>query len=382
MFASVSLAVLYTVSTLAGVPGEAGLQDGPLAQAKFNRPTWLDVARTTIPKTYLDDGDIYVVDRANHVLRKISNGAVSTYAIRQSLVNSTPFLFDFGGPFGGGIVIEPPEGGCGGSEYDRGMFVAASGLQQLVLVSFVGTLGNRDGQQILGTAKVPGSRDGGDLTAQFNTPTGLARSPVYDRTRIESRALYVADTGNHTIRRIRFLLSFEACPQARSIETLAGMAGVAGSADGKGSAARFNAPRGIVTAPDGTLFVADSGNHTIRRIATDGTVTTIAGEPGVPGSDAGHLNTPSGIDIDARGQLFICDTGNHAIRMLTTDGQLVTIAGLPGVAGHADGLGDEARFSGPVGIRVLKEGALVVADTSNQVIRLLKPVELRRRTAR
>jgi hypothetical protein len=65
--------------------------------------------------------------------------------------------------------------------------------------------------------------------------------------------------------------------------------------------------------------------------------------------------------------------------MLTTDGQLVTLAGLAGVAGHADGVGTDARFSGPVGIRVLKEGVLVVADTSNQVIRLLKPAELHRR---
>jgi hypothetical protein len=372
----------YVVSTIAGTPGEAGLENGPAAQAKFNRPTWLDVARTAIPYSYLKDGDIFVVDRANHVLRKISQGTVSTYAVGQGFPTNAPFLFDFGGPFGGGILIEPPDGGCGGAEYDRGMFVASSGFDQVALVSFVGILGNRDGHTILGMADTPGSHDGSELTALFDTPTGLARSPVYDRSDLSSRALYIADTGNHTIRRVGFSYSFEGCPQATSVGTLAGMAGVAGSTDGKGSAARFNSPRGIVTAPDGSLYVADSGNHTIRRIATDGTVTTIAGEAGVPGSDAAHLNTPSGIDINARGEIFICDTGNHVIRMLTTDGQLVTLAGLAGVAGHADGVGSDARFSGPVGIRVLKEGALVVADTSNQVIRLLRPADLHRRSVR
>ncbi|MGZ7039623.1 MAG: NHL repeat-containing protein, partial [Thermoanaerobaculia bacterium] len=201
------------------------------------------------------------------------------------------------------------------------------------------------------------------------------------------RKLFVADTGNHTIRRIGFGYSGEGCPQTSVVDTLAGMAGVAGSADGKGSAARFNSPRGIATAPDGSLIVADSGNHTIRRIDANGTVTTIAGVAGVAGSDDGpartaHLNTPSGIDVNARGEIFVSDTSNHVIRMITTDGQLVTIAGLAGVAAHADGVGSAARFSGPVGIRVLENGTIIVADTSNYVIRLLKPAAPRRRAAR
>jgi len=107
----------------------------------------------------------------------------------------------------------------------------------------------------------------------------------------------------------------------------------------------------------------------------------------VPGSDDGpartaHLNTPSGIDVDARGQIFFSDTGNHVIRMITSDGQLVTIAGLAGVAAHADGAGSAARFSGPVGIRVLENGGIIVADTSNYAIRLLTPADSRRRAAR
>ncbi len=383
----------YFVSTLAGTPGEAGLQNGSAATAKFSRPTWLDVVAHAEPYEGVDNGDIYVVDRANQVLRKISHGTVSTYLVTDGYSlytpSGNPFPFDFGGPFGGGVLIEPPGGGCGSNEYDRGMFVASSGGQQIALVSFQGILANRDGHDVLGTSQTSGMLDGTRYQALFNTPTGLARSMTYtySGSNLGERKLFVADTGNHAIRRIGFSYSFEGCPQTSMVDTFAGMAGVAGSADGKGSAARFNSPRGIATAPDGSLLVADSGNHTIRRIAADGTVTTIAGVAGVAGSDDGpartaHLNTPSGIDVDARGAIYVSDTGNNVIRMITTDGQLVTIAGLAGLAAHADGVGSAARFSGPVGIRVLVNGAIIVADTSNNVIRLLTPADSRRRAAR
>ncbi|HEX9458612.1 MAG TPA: hypothetical protein VGA84_05675 [Thermoanaerobaculia bacterium] len=381
----------YSVSTLAGTPGEAGLQNGNAATAKFNRPTWLDVVAHAAPYEGVDNGDIYVVDRANHVLRKISHGTVSTYWITDGyslyIPSGNPFPFDFGGPFGGGVLIEPPGGGCGGNDYGRGMFVASSGGQQIALVSFWGILANRDGHDVLGTVQTAGAQDGTHYQALFNTPTGLARSKTYNWSNLGERKLFVADTGNHTIRRVGFSYSGEGCPQTAMVDTFAGTAGVAGSADGKGSAARFNSPRGIATAPDGSLLVADSGNHTIRRIAADGTVTTIAGVAGVAGSDDGpartaHLNTPSGIDVDARGAIFVSDTGNNVIRMITTDEQLVTIAGIAGVAAYADGAGPAARFSGPVGIRVLENGAIIVADTSNYVIRLLTPADWRRRAAR
>jgi hypothetical protein len=384
--------VPYVVSTLAGTPGEGGLQDGSAAAAKFNRPTWLDVVAHAALYEAVDDGDIYVVDRANQLLRKISHGTVSTYRVTDGyslyIPSGNPFPFDFGGPFGGGVLIEPPGGGCGGNDYDRGMFVASSGGEQIALVSFQGILANRDGHDVLGTYQTAGMLDGTRYQALFNTPTGLARSRTYNWSNLSERKLFVADTGNHTIRRIGFSYSPEACPQTSMVDTFAGTAGVAGFADGKGSAARFNAPRGIATAPDGSLLVADSGNHTIRRIAADGMVTTIAGVAGVAGSDDGpahtaHLNTPSGIDVDARGEIFVSDTGNNVIRMITTDGQMVTIAGLAGVvASHADGVGSAARFSGPVGIRVIENGAIIVADTSNHVIRLLTPAASRRHAAR
>jgi sugar lactone lactonase YvrE len=183
-------------------------------------------------------------------------------------------------------------------------------------------------------------------------------------------------------------LSFEFCAQPYYISTLAGTAGIAGASDGPAATARFNAPRGVASAPDGSVYVADTGNHTIRRIASDGTVTTVAGQAGVPGNNDGpateaHLNSPSGLDINELGEVFIADTGNYVVRKLTTDGRLITIAGTPGVAGYADGPARTARFNGPIGLR-LAGSSLYIADTANNAIRKLDfdPAEPRRRAAR
>ena len=194
----------------------------------------------------------------------------------------------------------------------------------------------------------------------------------YDSVDYSRRALYVADTGNNVIRRIGFRLSFEGCPQAKNVETIAGVAGQAGSNDGLSISARFNAPRGVAAAPDGSVYVADTGSQTIRRITAGGVVTTVAGEPDVRGSNDGapllaHFDSPSGIDVDVAGNVYIADTGNHTIRVLTTDHRVVTLAGTPRVAGFEDGA--DAKFNGPVGVKVGHDGSIYVADTSNNAIR-------------
>jgi DNA-binding beta-propeller fold protein YncE len=221
-------------------------------------------------------------------------------------------------------------------------------------------------------------------TQHFRTPGGLARSlnftgipPIRDAyDRVNARVLYIADRGDHTIRGVHWGLSGEACPLPSTVDIVAGRADTPGSNDGIGDAARFNTPSGLATGPDGSIYVADSGNHTIRRIAIDGTVTTIAGVAGVAGSNDGpareaHLNTPSGIDVNDSGEVFIADTGNNSIRMISTDGMLLTIAGVAGLGGLADGDAAHARFSGPVGLRVAPDGTIIVADTSNHAIRRL-----------
>lgn len=361
----------YEVTTVAGTPGVAGNRDGDASTALFNRPTWLDVVTYSYDYPQVNAGDIYVVDRVNQALRFISGNGVRTLSVDPALA------LNFGGPFGGGILIEPGGGGCGGGVYSGGLFVASSGSNRVPLMSFLGGLANRDGGFILGDGTA-GQRDGDSRSSQFRNPTGITRSREYEWHNLDQRFLYIADSDNHTIRRVRWNYSAEGCPDPSIMETFAGSPGAAGFADAISSplAARFNEPRGLATYLDGSVIVADSGNHVIRRISTDGVVTTIAGVPGVPGSDDGparqaHLNTPSGLDVAPNGDIFITDTANHTIRLLSPDGQLRTIAGAPGLAGYADGFGSDARFSGPVGIHVAPDGSILVADTSNNVIRRL-----------
>jgi hypothetical protein len=373
--ASLASAQSGVVSTVAGIPGAPGLRDGVVFQAQFNRPTWLDVDRPT--------GRIYVTDRVNQALRRIDGLTVSTLPVREPSWWPQPgtLSLDFGGAYGGGIAVEPYGAGCGISvESARGIFLSSSGAHQIFFVVDVGPSANLalrdDIYPVLGSGTA-GNRDGLSNLAEFSFLGDIALSWNYGGQGFTSETdqLYIADTANHTIRRIRYGLSFEGCPQPRQVDTLAGLAGQAGSTDGPAPTARFNNPRGVASAPDGSVYVADTGNHTIRRIAADGTVTTVAGQAGVAGFRDGIatdalLSSPSGIDINERGEVFIADTGNFIVRKLTTDGRLITIAGTPNVAGYRDGAALKAQFSGAIGLRVV-DNAVYLADTANNVIRKL-----------
>jgi sugar lactone lactonase YvrE len=148
--------------------------------------------------------------------------------------------------------------------------------------------------------------------------------------------------------------------------------GVRGMRNGPVAQARFDDPYGVAVAADGTLYVADAGdNNRIRRISADGTVTTLAGfsEGFADGEGtAARLNTPSGLALDGVGNLYVADTGNHAIRKITPLGMVSTVAGT-GVAGLRDGAGTQAQFNGPIGVAVDAHGNVYVADTYNDRIR-------------
>jgi streptogramin lyase len=246
---------------------------------------------------------------------------------------------------------------------------------------------------LAGLPGTPGSADGTGSTARFDSPTGIAFGP--------DGALYVSDTGNHTVRRITL---------AGVVTTHAGSAGNADFADGPATTARFNQPLGLAVAPDGTVFVADSGNHlirviatngtvsvlagnpetfgsadgtgtnfTIRRVTADGVVTTIAGAAGQDGSADGpaasaRFGKPAELALAPNGTLYIADAAHHTIRRLTPDGRVSTIAGLVGADGAVDGANGLARFFNPYGLAIAARGHLVVADTYNQTVReLLAP---------
>ena len=159
---------------------------------------------------------------------------------------------------------------------------------------------------------VEGYADGLGKAASFNTPSGLALDVAGN--------LYVADTGNNAIRKIT--------PDGK-VSTLAGD-GLAGDTDGRGAAARFNGPIGVAVDNDGVVYVSDTYNDRIRRIAPNGDVTTIAGGGRAGKSDGpaaqALFDLPTGLAVAANGDLYIADTGNHAIRKLGKDGVVVTVA--------------------------------------------------------
>ncbi|MBI5766786.1 MAG: immunoglobulin domain-containing protein [Verrucomicrobia bacterium] len=208
-----------------------------------------------------------------------------------------------------------------------------------------------------GTSYSNGSADGTGSAARFYNPQGLALDSAGN--------LYVADLGNATIRKVT---------SAGVVATLAGQPLSPGNADGTGSAARFNLPQAVAADSTGNVFVADSGNHTIRRITPAGVVTTFAGAAGIAGSTdatgtAARFTTPYGVAIDSAGNLTVADRNNHTIRRITPAGVVTTVAGLAGSHGRVDATGTLARFYYPQGVAVDSSGNIFVADSGNVVIR-------------
>jgi sugar lactone lactonase YvrE len=177
--------------------------------------------------------------------------------------------------------------------------------------------------------------------------------------------VYVTDTYQHTIRKIT---------PAGVVTTLAGSPATPGSQDGAGPAARFNHPVGLAIASSGLLYVADVDNQLIRSVTPEGLVRTVAGLAGSKGSADGpaataRFHSPYGVVLGREGELYIADTDNQTIRKITATGDVSTLAGLPGRKGYADGLASQAQFNHPSGIALAPDGTLYVADDDNQVIR-------------
>jgi sugar lactone lactonase YvrE len=209
---------------------------------------------------------------------------------------------------------------------------------------------------VAGSAGIPGNANGVGSAARFLWPNGVSVD--------EGGTVYVADTYNNTIRKIT---------PARSVSTLAGAAGIAGFADGVAGAARFSQPGAVAVDSNGVLYVADGGNNSIRRITPGGVVGTLAGWTNAGYADGvgtnALLNGPAGVAVDGMGNVFVADTGNNTIRKIATNGVVSTLAGLAGTAGHADGVGTNAQFNGPAGVALDAAGNVFVADTYNYTIR-------------
>jgi sugar lactone lactonase YvrE len=220
---------------------------------------------------------------------------------------------------------------------------------------------------VAGSTTGAGSVDGTGAGAGLGVVNGIAVDAAGNA--------YVADSSNDTIRKVT---------PAGVVTTLAGSAGLFGSQDGNGASARFNNPKAVAVDAAGTLYVADTGNHTIRRIDANGGVTTIAGLAGSAGSADGQgatarFQSPQGIAVSSTGVIYVADTNNNLIRSVSAGGLVTTLAGSlppgpPGTpGGKVDGTGAQARFSNPKGLAVDGAGIVYVADTTNNAVRTLAP---------
>ena len=233
---------------------------------------------------------------------------------------------------------------------------------------------------LAGLAGSSGSADGTGSAARFWTPSGVAVDSAGN--------VYVADSNNSTIRKVT--------PMG-DVTTLAGLAYfndngslilASGSADGTGSEARFVDPSGVAVDSTGNVYVADSGNNTIRKVTPVGVVTTLAGlayfdeNRRIVSDSTGHVdgtgsaarfNRPSGVTVDNAGNVYVADRGNNTIRKVTPTGDVTTLAGLADTSGSTDGTGSAARFNRPSGVTVDNAGTVYVADMLNNAIRKVTP---------
>ncbi len=335
----------YTFGTIAGKAGVAGSVDGTNAAARFNGPSCIRMDGA---------GNLYVGETYGSTVRKLTpQGAdwvVTTVAGRPGVTGyadgaGSAALFSWAY----GLAVSR----------SGNIFVADARNHVIRKVTPTG-----DVATVAGQAGATGSADGTNNLARFYTPTDIAVDTAGN--------LFVVELNNCTVRKLT--------PDGTNwvVTTLAGMAGVVGSADGTGSAARFYAPQGVGVDTAGNIFVADSSNNTLRKATLVGTnwiVTTPAGKAGYAGSADGtnstaRFNSPGGMAIDRAGNIFISDWYNNTVRKVTpfgTNWVVTTLGGRPGVAGITDGSGSAATFRGTGYVEVDGAGNLYVVDGANTI---------------
>lgn len=277
-------------------------------------------------------GNIYVADTGNHLIRKITRaGVITTLA----------------GTMGAGIAYADGTGTTAKFRWPTGIAIDSAGnvyvadsitIRKITPTGVVTTLA--------GAAGVAGHADGTGAAASFRNLGGVATDSAGN--------IYVADTGNNTIRKIT---------PSGIVTTLAGTAGISGKDDGMGAAARFLFPSGVAIDRYSNVYVADSGNGSIRKITPAGVVTTLSY----------GFNSPSGVATDSAGNVYVADTKSHTIRKITPAGVVTTLAGAENDAGYIDGTGAAARFFLPKGLATDSAGNVYVADSCNFAVRKITP---------
>ena len=357
-------AKLYEVRTWAG-SSEWGHDNGAASAATFFYPH--SIAANA-------EGKLIVADTGNHLLRALTTDRVAAYA---------------------GLNLGEDEAGLPlGAYHDADVSEAAFDKPAGIAIDLKGNIyvadsGNHAIRKIAKSGKVStlagngviGSQDGSGASASFDTPSDVA----VDR----KGNVYVADTLNHVIRKITAdgVVTTLTAPSTRVVEYHPGAVEDAGDfLDGPIASSKFNEPSGLALDAQGNLYVSDRGNQRIRYLDfTTGQATTIAGGGNYAAQAsyvegdyadgaavAARFNAPEGLAVAADGTVVVADSLNHAIRLIR-DGQVTTLAGIAAEYGQADGVPTSAQFNHPTDVAVLAGGDLAIADEYGNKIRLLQP---------
>jgi sugar lactone lactonase YvrE len=330
------------ITTLAGDNAFRGAFSGdgrPAANASLNSPS---------SATMDANGNLYIVDSNNQAIRKVdANGVITTVA-----GNGTNGYFGDGGVAKAAQFSYPSRVAV---DFSGNVYIVDSGNERVRKVDANGLI-----TTVAGNGSYGYSGDGGAATnAMLNYPYGVAVDA--------SGNIYISDINNERVRRVG---------ANGVISTVAGNGSQGYMGDGGfATQAKLNIPRGVAIDAIGNLFIADSGNNLIRKIATNGIITTVAGGGGNGYSGDGgpaimaSLNNPYDVAVDVDGNLYIADLGNEVIRKVDPTGIITTVAG-GGAAGLGDG-GDatNAILAGPASVAVDVHGNLLIADTGNNRIR-------------
>lgn len=318
------------VTTFAG-NGVPAFADGVGTSASFSglRDLAVDAA-----------GNVYVADRDNHRIRKVStSGVVTTLAGNGTagFADGTSSMMTF--PVGLWVT---QDGVVYFSDRDNSCI-------RKIVNGVVSTIAGNPGTGFADSAVA--------TAAKFNFPRGIAMDA--------NGNIFVCDTWNHRIRKI----------EPTGVVTSFAGNGNPAFADGLGTAASVNCPADLTIDAQGNLFFADVNNHRIRKITPAGVVSTIAGN-GLVGFADGYgtntvLNAPFGVTLDAEGKVYFTEDGNNRIRIISTDGKVTTLAG-NGIAAATDGTGYAASFAAPSGLAIDGFGNMYVADCGNQRIRRIR----------
>ena len=336
----------WQVSTLAGRAGFAGYTNATGTNAEFDQPGSAAVDAA---------GNIYVTDSGNDLIRKITPAGVVTTIAGQA---GNDISLD---GTNGNALFASPNGITIDSQTNLYVTDSDNTIRRMTLA---GT--NWIVTTIAGQTNSYGSADGLGTNALLWGPEGISADT--------NGNLYIADSFNKTIRKLTSVGT------NWMSSTVAGLPGAQGSTDGTNSVARFGSPFGLAVDTNNDVFVADVNNNNLRKIVISGTnanVTTLAGiAPGSvdgPALDARFWN-PTGVAVDSAGNIFVADLYNSTVRRIATNGEVSTIAGLAGSIGSSDGTNSDARFYDPIDVALDKAGNVYVTDIFNNTIRKITPI--------